>query len=242
MVDEVLIAYGGIQGGLLQNSYYDFAQENPFVSPTLFIAPTDQQYNAFIGLKGKLSNSMGYNIKGAYVAENNKALFLNNDVIAMGESYTYGNSFGVVYDDVSTFSIGGELRVDVSRNFTLGIQGAYFIYDVSDQREAWNLPDIKASLFMDYQINEKWFAGANLFYVGKRKDYIFYPNLIQPFEGTVTLDSYFDLNAHVGYHITDRLSAYLKGNNLANQDYQRWQNFNVQGIQLLGGVTYKFDF
>lgn len=242
VVDEILIAYGGIQGGLNQNSYYDFAQENPFVSPTLFITPTDQQYNAFVGLKGKLSNSMGYNIKGGYMAENNKALFLNNAVLAMGESYTYGNSFGVVYDDVSTFSIGGELSVDISRNFTLGIQGEYFIYDVSDEREAWNLPDIKASLFMDYQINEKWFAGANLFYVGERKDYIFYPNLVQPFEGVVTLDSYFDLNAHVGYHITDRLSAYLKGNNLANQDYQRWQNFNVQGIQLLGGATYKFDF
>ena len=242
VVDEVLIAYGGIQGGLIQNSYYDFAQENPFVSPTLFITPTDQQYNAFVGLKGKLSNSMGYNIKGAYIAENNKALFLNNDVLAMGESYTYGNSFGVVYDNVSTFSIGGELSVDINRNFTLGIQGEYFIYDVSFEREAWNLPDIKASLFMDYQINEKWFTGANLFYVGERKDYIFYPNLVQPFEGTVTLDSYFDLNAHVGYHITDRLSAYLKGNNLANQDYQRWQNFDVQGIQLLGGATYKFDF
>ena len=34
LVDEVLIAYGGIEGDLIQNSYYSFAQENPFVSPT----------------------------------------------------------------------------------------------------------------------------------------------------------------------------------------------------------------
>lgn len=242
VVDEVVIAYGGIKGGLIQNSYYDFAQENPFVSPTLFIMPTDQQYNAFVGLKGKLSNNMGYNIKGAYLAERDKALFLNNDILGFGESYNYGNSFGVVYDDVSTFSIGGELNVDISRNFTLALQGEYFIYSVNEQREAWNLPDFKASLFMDYQIDKKWFAGANIFYIGERKDYIFYPNLIQPVEGVVTVDSYFDLNAHVGYHINERFSAYIKGNNLTNQDYQRWQNYDVQGIQVLAGVTYKFDF
>ena len=39
LVDELLIAYGGIQGGLIQNSYHGFAQENPFVSPTLFVVP-----------------------------------------------------------------------------------------------------------------------------------------------------------------------------------------------------------
>ena len=84
--------------------------------------------------------------------------------------------------------------------------------------------------------------GANIFYIGERKDYIFYPNLIQPVEGVVTVDSYFDLNAHVGYHINEQFSAYIKGNNLTNQDYQRWQNYDVQGIQVLAGVTYKFDF
>jgi hypothetical protein len=50
LVDEILIAYGGIKGDLIQNSYYDFANENPFVSPTLIVAPTDQTYKGFLGL------------------------------------------------------------------------------------------------------------------------------------------------------------------------------------------------
>mgnify|MGYP000978742069 CR=1 FL=1 len=49
LVDEVLITYAGIEGDLIQNSYRDLASLNPFLSPTLFIVPTDQQYNAFIG-------------------------------------------------------------------------------------------------------------------------------------------------------------------------------------------------
>ena len=38
---------------------------------TLFIVPTDQQYNASLGLKGKLSNSMSYNVSGHYIADRN---------------------------------------------------------------------------------------------------------------------------------------------------------------------------
>ncbi len=244
MVNEVLIAYGGIVGELIQNSYYDFAKENAFVSPTLMITPTDQQYKAYVGLKGKLSNSMSYNIRGNYYAENNTALLRSNPaLIGETENYQYGNSYGVVYDDVSTLSIFGELNVDVNRNFSLGIKAEYFSYSTDKEAEAWNRPDFEASLFMDVQIDEHWYAGANLYYVGERMDqsYVVDP-LINSSPTIIVLESYFDANAHLGYRINDKWSAYVKANNIANQDYQRWLNYPVQGIQFLAGTTYKFDF
>lgn len=232
LVNDVLIAYGGIKGGLIQNSYYGFATENVFVSPTLFIMPTDQQYNAFVGLKGKLSSNMSYNVSGRYLADRNKALFINNNITLMADqSYSYGNSFGIVYDDLQTFGVAGEINVDVNRNFKLGLKAEYFSYSSDTEAEAWNLPDIKGSLFLDYQIDEHWFTGANLFYTGERKD-----------QFTVTLDSFFDANAHLGYHINDQISVFAKANNIANNAYQRWQNFPVQSIQFLAGATFKFDF
>jgi hypothetical protein len=243
LVNDVLIAYGGIQGDLIQNSYYDFAKENMFVSPTLYIAPTDQLYNAYVGLKGKVSSHMSYNIGGLYIADRNKALFRNNEITKTNQNYSYGNSFGIVYDNLKTYGVTGEINVDVNRNFKLGLKAEYFNYKTDDEAEAWNLPDVKGSLFLDYQINEHWFAGANLFYVGERKDQFFLndPNIAStPF--TVTLDSYFDANAHVGYHINEQLSVFAKSNNIANQGYQRWQNFPVQSAQFLAGATYKFDF
>lgn len=243
LVNDVLIAYGGIKGGLIQNSYYGFAKENPFVSPTLSITPTDQLYNAYVGLKGKLSSNMSYNVSGHYLADRNKALFRNNEITLTNEDYTYGNSFGMVYDNVDTFGVAGEINVDVNRNFKLGIKAEYFSYSTDDEVEAWNLPDIKGSLFLDYQINEYWFAGANLFYIGERKDQFFLNDGItvtSPFK--VVLDSYFDANAHIGYHINDQLSVFAKANNIANDAYQKWQNFPVQSIQFLAGATYKFDF
>jgi hypothetical protein len=246
IIDELMIAFGGLEGGLKQNSYYDFAQENPFVSPTLYISPTDQKYNLSVGLKGKLSNSISYSVGGYYMNENDKALYTSNPVfVEATEDYQYGNSFGIVHDDVKTFSFVGELNVDVNRNFKLGAKTEYFSYSSNSEAEAWNLPDLKASLFMDYQIDENWFAGAGLFYVGERKDQFLQYSYIQDItsiQETVTLDSYFDANAHVGYRFDDQLSFYAKANNIADKTYQRWINTPVQGIQFLVGATYQFDF
>jgi len=244
LVDEILIAYGGIEGGLMQNSYYDFANENPYVSPTLQIVPTDQQYNASLGLKGKLSNSMSYDVNGHYYADRNKALFKSNSVLGGAtEDYQYGNSYNIVYDDLKTYSIAGELNVDVNRNFKLSIKAEYFGYKTDFQDEPWNLPDIKGNLFLDYQIDEHWFAGAGLFYVGERKDQFYEEGSLIPTEPiTVTLDSYFDANAHLGYKINSQFSVFAKANNMVNKNYERWLNYPVQGIQFLAGLTYQFDF
>lgn len=252
LVDEFIIAFGGVKGGLNQNSYHSFSTENAFVSPTLFITPTDQQYNAYAGLRGKLSNTIGYSVSGSYKSEKSKALFQNNLVpygFDNNESYHYGNSFGVTYDDVTTLGVAGELSVDINRNFTLGAKGEYFVYNTKNEEEAWNLPEIKGTLFMDYQINEHWFAGANLFFVGERKDLtglndIDNPSLPSPLNPTqvIALDSYFDANIHGGYHVNDRISVFVKGNNLIGENYNKWQNTPVQGIQFLAGGTYKFDF
>lgn len=246
LVDDIMIAFGGIQGGLTQNSYYDFVQTNPFVSPTLIVAPTDQAYNISAGLKGKLSSNVSYSVSGHYQNDNNQALFKSNPgTDERAEKYQFFNSFGVVYDDLTTFSIAGELNIDFNRNFKLGLKAEYFNYNVDRQGEAWNLPDIEASAFMDYQIDEHWFAGASVFYVGERKDQIgFQENLfdIAIMPKTISLDGYFDANVHLGYKINDQLSAFVKGNNLAGQNYDRWLNYPVQGIQLLAGATYQFDF
>ena len=245
LVNDVLIAYGGIQGDLIQNSYYDFANENPFVSPTLFVMPNDRLYNAYVGLKGKLSSNMSYNISGRYISDRNRALYKTHlgRNVSPEHDYDYGNSFGIVYDNVDTFSAAGEINVDVNRNFTLGLKAEYFAYNTDDEAEPWNLPDVKGSLFLDYQIDENWFAGANLYYVGERKDILEMEGSLTPEANVPTvLDSYFDANAHVGYQVNEQFSIFGKVNNITDKAYQKWQNFPVQSIQFLAGATYKFDF
>ncbi len=248
LLDENVIAYGGIEGELKQNSYHDFVDDNPYVSPTLDILPTDQQYEGYLGLKGQLMSNVGYNIKGSYAAENRRPLFLLNPINIRDDekSYYYGNSFQVFYDDMKTLGVFGEINVDINRNFTLGMNAEFYDYDTETDNPAWNLPSIKGSLFMDYQITDQWYIGANLFYVGERDDLV-----SQAIDGAspsefpstiVTLDGFFDANAHLGYRFNEQLSIFVKASNIANNNYQSWANFRVQGFQALAGVSYKFDF
>ncbi len=246
VVGDLMIFYAGLEGTLKQNSYNDYVQENFFVSPTLAVGPTDQKYDIYVGLKGKLANSISYNVRGSYLNEENKPLFKSNgydDSSANTDGYTYGNSFDVTYDNVKTISFFGELKADFSKNVSFGINGTFSSYTMDEQSEAWNLPGINIATSLDVTISPKWYAGSSLFFVGERKDQFVHSSVLidYPVEN-VTLKSYFDLNAHVGYKYSERLTFFLKGNNLANQDYQRWFNYPVQGLQIMGGASYKFDF
>jgi len=244
LVDDVVIAFGGVEGGLQQNSYENFVQENKYLSPDLIIAPTHNQFDVYLGFKGKLSSKVSYKVKGAYLNEQNKALYVMNsvnDVDLETENYKKANTFGVVYDDVNTLQISGKLTAQVSKNYSVGISGEYASFSADMQEYVWNVPQLKATLFGDFNFSNKWFGGMNLFYVGERMDKLQATTpLVTP--ATITLKGYFDANAHVGYKITNRFTAFLKANNVASQGYEKWQTYPVQQLQVLGGVTYKFDF
>jgi hypothetical protein len=244
LVGDLMIFYAGAEGTLEQYSYRDITNENPFVAPIQPIGPTDRQYDIFAGLKGKLANSVSYNLRASYLNERSKALFKANDYDAPTiDDYDHGNSFGVIYDDVRTISFFGELKADFSKNVSFGVNGSFYGYDTANQPEAWNLPTIKVGSSLDVNITPKWYAGAQVFFVGERKDaQVNLDNVIVADDGIVTLKSYFDANFHLGYKYNEHLTGFLKLNNIANQQYEKWLNYPVQGIQVLLGASYKFDF
>lgn len=243
VVEDLMIFYAGAEGGLEQNSYMDFVKDNPFLSPTLTIVPTDKQYDIFAGLKGKLASSVSYNLQSSYTNERNKALFRSHDYTEnnSNEGYAFGNSFQVVYDDVRTFRFSGDLKADFSENVSFAVGGTFSSYTNSVEQEVWNLPAVEVNSSIDFNITPKWYAGAKLFYVGERKD--LQRNIDLVAVGSPTkLGSYFDLNTHVGFKYNSQLTAFLKLNNMTNKSYQKWMNYPVQGFQVLVGANFKFDF
>lgn len=242
LMDETVIVYGGVEGGLQQNTYYNFKEQNPFVSPTLYILPTKNVYEGFAGIKGMVSNSVGYNLRASYGKDENKALFQANQlktVTAGLEGYEYGNSFNIVYDDINSLEVFGELQVAISDKFSLGVNANYSNHSTDTQSHAWNVPELKATLFSNFNITEQLYGGASIFYVGERKDLVSNSFFLSE---EITLDGYVDANVHFGYRFTERLSAFVKGSNLFSDNYTKWMNYPVQGIQGLVGATYKFDW
>ncbi|MCI2229857.1 hypothetical protein MC378_11825 [Polaribacter sp. MSW13] len=251
IIKDYLNAYGGLTGGLKTNTYKNFTEENPYVSPTLFITQTAETSNFYLGFNGKVNNNISFNIVGILKTEEDKPLFFRNNSKSDGTSnfsnglsllgYEYGNSFDIFYDDVKTTTIFGEIAYDFSKKITLGTNFQYDMYTVTNAITKWNLPDMQATIFGKYK-SDKWYATSNIFYVSDRESVIYndaYPSSIK---GTKWLANFVDINLNGGYHFNDKFSAFLKLNNILNSNYQRFANFDTQGFQVLGGITYKFDF
>ncbi|MBL4746934.1 MAG: TonB-dependent receptor [Flavobacteriaceae bacterium] len=245
ILEDVFTLIGGVTGDLTQNSYQSFTSENPWLSPTLNILPTDNQYNGYIGAKGKLASNISYLGKITYSNTKNMALFYSNAIQTNGtlpitDIYRSGNSFEVVYDDVKSINFNGEINVKATKEINVGATLSYTNYTPTNQDEVWNTPAFKATVFTDFQYG-KWFGNAKLFYESDKKDRTVLlgedASLISP----TKIDAFVDLNINVGYLFSDRLTAFIKANNITNSNYERFINYQVQGAQFLGGITYKFD-
>ena len=251
IIEELLNIYGGITGDLKTNTYKQFSEQNPYISPTLFMTQTSEKYKAFVGLNGNLNNDISFNVSASLKEEDDKPLFLRNNSKSDGinttsngvplKGYEYGNSFNVVYDDVKTTSIFAELEYDYTKKITFATNIQFDNFSMTNQAKAWNLPTFQTSFVVKYKTNN-WYATSNIFYINERKDLLYSAAYPSSTNGLQTLSSFVDVNLNGGYHFNDRFSAFLKLNNVLNNNYQRFANFDVQGFQALGGITYKFDF
>jgi len=244
---ETVIAYAGLDGDLKQNSYREFVAENPFLQPYLNIRQTNKQYEGFFGLKGKLSGNVSYDLTGSYQQDYDHAFYSTNaytDAMigfpSSAKNYEYGNGFLVEYDDMSIFKIAATLNFKFSKAFKLKATVNSYTYSLNSFEEAWNMPKITGAILADYQISDKWSSGFDIFYTGERKDYV--NNFITMSKDIQTLKSFTDINARLNYNFNDRLGVYLKGNNLLGTSYEKWHNYPTQGIQVMAGIKYKFDF
>lgn len=248
LVEDIVMFYAGAQGGVQQNSYASLAQANPFVAPMLDIKPTYTQYDAYVGMKGKLYHNVAYNIRGSYKTEDDKQLFMHNienDIdFSNKASYQLNNSFVTTYDIVSTLSLYGELNLEFFDNVSINLSGEYNSYDAKNLDKAYNLPETKLGADIHIDFTPKWFAGIQGYMIGKRYDRALTANI----DGSnlavqnVELESFVDMNAYLGYRPTDKWTIFAKANNVFNSEYNYWHNYPVQGVQLSAGAMYKFNF
>lgn len=249
LMDDLLITFAGVTGELRTNTYKNIVAKNPFVSPNLIIEETNQTYNAVFGFKGVLSDNLNYLIKTSYGKEKDKPMFLLNPsktdgIIPVNFSYEAGNSFGLTYDDVTTFEVEAELNINLTDEFSLNGNVVFSNFENENLFEVYNLPKFKTTLKADYQTN-KWFANTSIYFVGETKDMgIPYGMLITNYVPSFYITknkAYVDVDFNVGYHFSNRLTAFAKVNNLLNGDHQPFVHYKVQGLQAIAGITYKFD-
>ena len=233
LIKESLTLYAGVDGQPVKNSFLNMSTENPWISSVVPVTWQNNQFNVYGGFRGNIARSFAFNLKAQWLKFKNMALYVNTSDFFGAGPY---NKFTVEFDDGSLFTVSGEISYTLKNNLKLWLSGEYNSYSLDTLAQPWHKPLSKLSFGGSYLIAKKVLVWTELFSYGKR--YAGINNSVSTQE--VVLDGFFDLNLGVTYHITKDLSVFLNGTNLLNWNYERYLNYPVQGIEIMGGVGYRF--
>lgn len=237
VIDNIIIPYAGLTGGLHKNSYKSFTDRNPFVLSTLSMQNTNKKYEFFGGIRGTLSSTTSFNARASYSNVGDMAFFVNDT------SELLQNKFDVIYDDGTLLNISGELAYQQREKLRLSLKGDYFSYKMKKELRAWYVPQVQVTFSANYNLRDKIVIKADLFYMDNQ--------FAKTFESDTTsssglkvvakqLKGFFDANIGVEYRYTKKLGFFLNFNNIANVRYYRWSNYPTQRFSLMGGLSYSF--
>jgi len=229
IVPKVLIPYMGVTGDKKVSSYKRMLEENPFIVPGLIADNEDYGIIGFLGLKGRYSSKMAFDMRAKYSRVFYMYSYINRDFDVFPR-----NQFIVMYDDVDIFNLGAEVTWNYSKQLKFILRGDYYDYNV----EVYHKPDLEIGLYANYNLRDKIIIDANLFYTGKRNALITRGVLPGPEPETITIEGYFDGNLKAEYRYTSLLSFFLKLNNFSASRYEEWYLYPVQRFQIMAGFTY----
>jgi hypothetical protein len=230
LMEEMLVVYAGLEGGLERNSYEALSSENPYMNAIVPLEYTSHELQVFGGIKGRVAELVDFNLSAGHSTFKNMPLFINDT------SSLLMNTFDVVYDDGNLFYLKGELGFRSKSDFGLLLHASYHAYSMKNEEKAWHRPGLSATLKGWYMIQKKLTLSTSLLARGPAYA------LETSDEGILAeqIDGWLDLGLGAEYLISRRFSAFLKLNNLLNSAYRKWYNYPVQRLTVMAGVGISF--
>jgi len=158
------------------------------------------------------------------------AFFVNDTSNALG------NTFTLVFDDVSLLKGSAEFSYHMNEKFSILIRGNFYKYNMDTEAKPWHKPQFDLLLSGSYSIQKKILIRADIFTNGKRYAKTFDKGI----EQAKQLDGFVDLNLGIEYRYTKILSAFVNFNNIISNRYFIWNNYPSQKFNFMAGLSYSF--
>lgn len=218
--------FAGIGGGMEKNTYRSFIQQNPFLGPDAALSHSNNKIDLYIGSSGNIQDKVSYRVKMSYKAYTNQYFFTN--------SATDSSRFSVLYDKAGVFALDGGLFYDLSKEWRFSANALYNAWSTDKLESAWHRPSFQASMGVQYNLKQKIYFNAEMYYLSGIKGLNLESN------STVKLADIADLSLKTEYRFSSSFSAFLELNNILSQKYQRYLYYQVKGFNVLAGLTYSF--
>lgn len=223
---RVLVIQAGWIGRYIANSFRTLSGENPYMQDPVFLNNTKEiQY--YGGIKATVSKHFNFNAKAAFISYTDMPLFLNDSL--GGKSFYVSNE-----SKLSNLQIHGDMNFISQDKFTItGALDLNTYTGLHDNSRAWGLIPLKLTgSFRWNAFKQVLFKGDILAFSGDKA--LLSNGDVKNLKGGT------DLSAGAEFKINKQFSAWLDFNNILNSKYERWNNYPVYGLQVIGGILIHF--
>ena len=224
--DEKFVVIAGWTGSYQKNTYQSLSSTNPWIRQpeTLFNTRILEEY---AGFKGSAGSHFTYNARLSILKFNNNVLYLNDTLD--------GKTFNPTLEtSMKAIRISGEIGYTVQEKFSL-VGGAvinnFSGLEINDK--AWGLLPLEITgslrwqVLSDLQFKSDVFIWNGALYQTKNKN-------------SERSGGAFDLNAGAEFTVAPHFNVWLQFNNIFNNKYERWHQYEVLGTNVLAGIVYSF--
>lgn len=147
-----------------------------------------------------------------------------------------GLKFDVLFEKRAiAIELKGDLRYQMSDKLLWKNHFKYIQFNlIRENDQAWGILPFEFNSELDWFFSKKMqFDASGQFWTGSKTS--------AGLGNAYQLNNTFVLNAGFQYAISDNWTFWGKGENLLDQQYQRWANYPSLGVQFLAGIQYKFS-
>ena len=229
LIKNNLILMAGWTGSFNKNTYNSLASFNPWIEQpnTLYNTKQSEQY---IGIKGSKGDHFTYNASLSYFKLTNQPLFVNDTATLNTQT------FKVLYEpELKGIKLHAEAGYTIQEKMTF--MGGFNYMQYASQLQyykPWGLIPLEITGSLRYRITKDLSVKSDI----AMWDGAYYrtQNL-----GTQKLQAVADVNAGAEFTVLPKLNLWVQFNNIFNNKYQRWNQYQVLGFNVLGGVVYSFQ-
>ncbi len=223
--EKVLLIQAGWVGKYTKNTLRHLTGINPWIQ-TIATQNNTKEIELYGGIKATIGKHFSFNAKAGWVTFNNLPLFVNDSLD--GKSFYVRNE-----SKISALRIHGDLNFVNQDKFTLTTGLTFNGYTgLQNNARAWG------TVPMELNASLRWWAFKQVLL--KSDFYMFTGGawLQKNKSGTGTGGT--DLSVGAEFRVNKMFSAWVDFNNVFNSKYQRWHNYEVYGLNILGGVRVNF--
>jgi len=146
-----------------------------------------------------------------------------------------GKSFDVLFEpEMQGIRLHGEVGYTVQERFSFIAAATYTQYNsLSVNAKPWGLLPLEVTGSLKWKLLKDLQLKADVFVWDGNQ---YRDSSLQSRKANPVAD----LNVGLEFAVMPRLNLWLQMNNLLNNTYQRWNQYQVLGFNVLGGVVYSF--